>query len=239
MDAKKNIATLALILLSSQAQSFQFNQSHLIFQAGWFFSHEGKSQNINIQDIRGDRYTVNQGNGNHFLFGLGYLIEGTDNELLRMDYGIDAFYLANTSVKGSIFQEHVFENLAYRYHISHLPIYAVAKATIKNCSTKYALTLDVGVGPNFNKTSQLREWPINGSTAIPESPYSGESHTTFSATVGVGVKINNVFREVPIECGYRFFYLGEGSFRKDNKVWLNTLQTGQNYAQALLCSVAF
>ncbi len=157
--------------------------------------------------------------------------------MLRIDYGLNAFYLARTSVQGNIAQEHTFLNLAYRYDTINVPLYAVAKATIKNCANNYAFTVDGGIGANFNSISNLKEWPINESTALPIPDYTGTTNTTFSAMVGVGVKVNNVVGESPLEFGYRFFYLGKGAFNKRSDIWINTLQSGNSYAQALFFSV--
>lgn len=56
----------------------------------------------------------------------------------------------------------------------------------------------------------------------------------FSATVGFGVKMNYVFGPAPLECGYRFFYLGQGKLEASSNQALNTLNTGSVYANALL-----
>jgi hypothetical protein len=237
MKMYKTILGAGLFLISAQALSLQPSQRYFVFQAGGFSAEEGRAQDVNIQYLNGDRYTVQKRNHSNALFGLGYMVKGSESDRLRMDFGVNAFYLTKTTITGSIIQEHQFANLAYRYQLSYLPVYAVAKATIKNNPDKFAVTLDAGVGPSFNKTNHFHEWAINDSYALPDHAYSGKSNTALSATAGIGLKMNRIFGDNPLECGYRFYYLGKGSFNKRSDQWLTNLSTGTNYAQALLCSV--
>jgi hypothetical protein len=169
--------------------------------------------------------------------GLGYFLDAQEKESFKMSYGINAFYLAKATVKGSVIQENLFENLSYHYNVTHYPVYVVAKSTIQTKLQKYAFTVDAGIGPNFIKTSGFKENSLDGGITIPDNAFSGHTSATFSATAGAGVKLNQFFGEAPLECGYRFFYLGKGNFNKDTNQLLNTLSTGSNYANALICSI--
>ncbi|KTD44631.1 Uncharacterised protein [Legionella quateirensis] len=55
---------------------------------------------------------------------------------------------------------------------------------------------------------------------------------------GVGFRINHVLGKIPLDCGYRYFYLGKGSFYKNNDEWLTTLyQVCSTHLRTLrLCS---
>ena len=153
-----------------------------------------------------------------------------------MTYGINAFYLPKTGVMGNVTQENLFTNLSYRYNVTHYPIYAVAKSTIKTKSPKYSLTMDAGIGPNFMNTNRFEESSLDGVT-VPDNVFSGRTAAAFSATAGIGMKINQVFGAAPLECGYRFFYLGQGNFNKNTNQLLNTLSTGSDFANAIICSI--
>jgi len=72
---------------------------------------------------------------------------------------------------------------------------------------------------------------------VPDNAFSSHNNVTFTAMAGVGLKLNNIFGRAPLECGYRFFYLGQGDLSKNTDQLLNTLKTGNNYANALICSV--
>jgi len=128
-------------------------------------------------------------------------------------------------------------NLSYNYTVTHLPVYASAKATFNNKSDQYAITLDAGIGPNFIKTGGFEEHSLDGGITIPEQDFSGKTNATFSATAGLGLKLNNVLGSAPLECGYRFFYLGQGELKKQASQIQNTLSTGSNFGNALTCSV--
>ncbi|MGQ3891206.1 hypothetical protein [Legionella sp. CNM-4043-24] len=237
----RTLAKLSISLLyfsvSSQAFSFALSEGKMPLQVGVFHASQGAEQHIDIKGLIGDQYTLTKKNENNLLLGLGYFINGPQQASWGLSYGIDAFYLARTSVQGQIIQENLFNNLSYQYKISNVPVYAAAKAEIKNGQDKYALTLDAGIGPNFINTSSYHENSLDGGITIPGNVFSGKSHTAFSAMGGVGIKINNLFGHLPFECGYRFFYLGEGRFNGQNSQLLSTLKTGNNYAQALVCAV--
>ena len=239
MDKSKNIFLVIIILLlviSTQAYSFNLKHGHPVLQIGGYWSSQGKAQNINIKGLEGDYFSVTKRSDSNALVGLGYFLDGQEYNRFSMAYGINAFYLAKTSVKGNVTQEDLFTNLSYEYTVSHLPVYLAAKSTIKTKSSQYAFTVDAGIGPNFISTSGFKENSLDGIT-LPDNAFSGHTTTTFSAMVGIGIKMNHVFGSVPLECGYRFFYLGQGNFNKNTNELLNTLSTGNAYANALMCSV--
>lgn len=96
--------------------------------------------------------------------------------------------------------------------------------------------LSIIMADTFIKADGFQENPLDGIT-IPDNIFSSHTSTTFSATAGFGVKINQIFGPAPLECGYRFFYLGQGNFNKASNQVLNTLKTGSNYANAIICSM--
>lgn len=234
--SKKLSSSIALLSITTQVFAFNL-PGHTVVQLGGYWSKQGKAQHINIEDLSGDDFSVTRGSSRNGLVGLAYFIEGQKYNLFNMAYGVNAFYLAKTGVSGYVVQEDIFTNLSYGYKVTHYPIYAVAKSTIHASSTKYALTLDLGIGPNFMRTSNFKEHSLDDGITIPDKAFSGHSTTTFSAMTGVGVKLNNFFGPAPLECGYKFFYLGQGRLDKDNAQLLNTLKTGHDYANALVCSI--
>ena len=211
-------------------------QGHVLLQLGGYWSVQGAQQHIDIQDLIGDEFTVTQHNGSNGLVGLGYFVDGQKKERFNIVYGINAFYLAKTAVNGNVVQENLFTNLSYRYNVAHYPVYAVAKALIKTKSPKHLLTLDVGIGPNFMWASGFQEASL-GSNTIPDTIFSSHTTTTFTATVGAGIQFKQFFGEAPLECGYRFFYLGQGDFNKQTNQVMNPLNTGPAYANALMCGI--
>lgn len=221
-----------------------YRYGSFVFQAGGFKAYQSKPQHIAISDLVGDNFTVTQHTDSNFLLGLGYFINGFDDTyincgdvLFSTKIGINAFYLAKTYVKGEVVQEDLFNNLSYKYSVTHYPVYLAAKALFKTPSDHFNVTLDLGAGPNFIHTGNFSEKSIDGGITIPDHIYSADTNVTLSATAGIGIQFNNVIPKVPFECGYRFFYLGEGQFDKKTNL-TNTLHTGNNYANALMCSVS-
>jgi hypothetical protein len=214
-------------------------QGHPLLQLGGYWSTLGKTQHINIHDLVGDTFTVTDRNGSNGAVGLGYLIDGNRLDRLQMSYGVDAFYLPKTSVSGLVIQEDFFTNLSYNYNVTHYPLYALAKSTIPIKAIPIrAMTIDAGLGVNFMQLKGFSEQSLDGGITLSDNIFSNHTSTTFSATVGLGIQLANVFGKTPLECGYRFFYLGEGNFNLNNVQVLNTLKTGKAYANAVLCSIA-
>lgn len=206
-------------------------------QLGGFVANQGKSQNININGLIGDHFSVTRANDSNGLVGIGYYFDGQETKQLNLSYGLNAFYLAKTGVNGLVTQEQLFTNLSYHYSTTNYPIYFGAKAQIKKkTDDKYNVTLDTGIGPNIITTSSVNETSLDGIT-IPDRTYSGRTTAAFSAMVGAGIRMNNVFGRAPLECGYRFFYLGQGHFNKLSNQIVNTLSTGNSYSNALLCAL--
>ncbi|QDQ39780.1 hypothetical protein E3226_004925 [Legionella geestiana] len=205
-------------------------------QGGFFGVSQGKSQQINIDGLVGNRYTVEDNGQMSGLAGVGLYFDAWSRERMHFSYGVNLFYLGETHVRGNIIQEGVFTNLSYRYSIENLPLYAAAKAIIDMDNPRYAVTMDAGVGPNFMRLSDYRETPLIASVT-PDNAFGRANTTTFSAMAGVGLRMNNLIGALPVECGYRFFYLGKGNLHRVNEQYLDTLSTGNTYANALVCSV--
>lgn len=220
--------------LSSSLARLQ--HGHAVLQLGGYWSAAGKSQHIDIAGLIGDDFTLDNHTSSNGLVGLGYYVDGQDINPLNMSYGINAFYLPKTGVSGTVVQEGYFSNLAYSYSLRHFPLYAIAKSRINLSSPRYALTVDAGIGPNFMNTDSFQERSLDGIT-LPDVIFSGKSRTVFSATAGAGIKLNQVFGNAPLECGYRFFYLGKGAFNTLNNQVLTQLTTGTAYANAVMCSI--
>jgi opacity protein-like surface antigen len=116
-----------------------------------------------------------------------------------------------------------------------LPVYAMLKSQIP-IGSQLGITLDAGMGVNFMHLGQFSEKPIDNSGSSIENPFTSSTTNAFSATAGVGLKINHVIGDLPIELNYRYFYLGQGRFNHTNQA-SNTLNTGNVYAQAVMLTV--
>lgn len=214
-------------------------QSHLILQLGGYWRNASSEQYIHIDDLIGDRFTVLDTKPKNGLFGVGYFIDGQEHTHFKMSYGLNWFYLPQTRTAGMVFQENEFRNFSYDYNITQYPLYIVAKSIINTDFSNHHLALNMGIGPNFMKTSDFQQHAIlsNNITPIPVPIFSGKTNTVFSATAGAGIQVANVFGKAPLECGYQFFYLGQGKFNILNDQVKNTLKTGQLYANAVMCSI--
>lgn len=218
----------------------RFNPScaTFVFQAGGFNASQGDAQNIGINGLIGDHFSVAHDNGQNVLLGLGYYLNGQNQNRFSLLYGLNAFYFAQTTVQGNVTQERLFTNLSYHYSLTNYPIYAAIKALINTANERYTFTVDAGLGPNFIHTSDFSESSLDGGITLPDHIFSGQTNVAFSATAGIGVRFNNVLGHVPLEVGYRFFYLGQANLNKINPQVRSPLSTGDNYANALIVSIA-
>ncbi len=222
---------------TSRFSRFNPKNATFVFQAGAFSASQGNAQQIGITGLIGDRFTVTHDYGKNALLGLGYYVRAMDKSWFNMMYGLNAFYLAHTSVEGYVIQEGLFTNLSYRYSLTNYPIYAAIKTLLYTNNSRFNITLDLGMGPNIIKTRYFHEHSLDGVT-LPDTIFSGETNVVWSATAGIGIKLNNIIARLPLEIGYRFFYLGQGHLDKQNDQVVNTLNTGNNYANALLISTS-
>jgi hypothetical protein len=208
-----------------------------VVQIGWFTATQGKSQHVDIEGLIGDDFSVSKSSDQYFLVGVGYYFDWADISCVNIKYGVNAFYLAPTKVEGLVTQENLFTNLAYQYSRTNYPIYFTAKALIP-CSTYSNITIDVGIGPNIVSTGGFKERSLDGGITIPdEHLFSGKNVVAFSATAGLGWRIENVLGHCALEIDYRFFYLGQGELKKVNSQVRNNLRTGNSYANALFISI--
>jgi hypothetical protein len=228
----------AVLFSANQLDYFKSLNPKLALQLGGFYASQGAAQHININNLIGDQFSVDQQYGSNVLAGVGLYVDGQDTQIARVSYGVDAFCLAQTQVTGDVTQEALFTNLSYRYTLTNYPIYIASKIDVKNnYSEKMNMTFDAGIGPNIINASNFSEQSLDGGVTRPDHIFSSQNTVALSVMVGVGVKFNNVFGKVPLECGYRFFYLGQGQLNKANSEVSTALNTGYNYANALLCTV--
>ena len=227
--------------------AFDFKEGEIPLQLGLFQAKEGMPQLIRIQGLLGNQYTTTDDSGSNGLVGIGYLLPVKEEtlshyanlfHLSNFSYGVNAFYLGKTTVKGVILQEQTFSNLSYQYDVSNVPIYAVVRGEMLNAANKVGLVLHAGIGPNITMLRNYQEASLDGGMTVLNHSFYSNTNTTFSAMGGVGVAIHDLIPNVklPIECAYRFFYLGQSALNKRTNQIINSLETSQAYAQAIVCS---
>lgn len=210
-----------------------FKDGEWVIQGGGFYAEMGKAQHIDINGAVGNNFNVADKKSYNALVGAGYYLKPTSVANHTAQYGINAFFIHNTNVGGTITQEDLFTNLGYGYQVNHLPIYAMLKMPNVFASR---VSADVGIGPNVMFLGRVKERSLDGGVTIPDNAFGSRTNVTFSATAGLNVQVmQNAMH--PIHCGYRFFYLGEGRFKKSTNQLLDNLNTGQTYGNAIMCSM--
>lgn len=226
--------SLLLFAISCSAYALEIPNGKLAIEAGLFRTNQGDAQDISINGLVGDHFTVQDGTQNNGLVGIGYYLPFMDNTL---DVGLNVFYLAKTTIKGSIIQENLYENLDYRYDVIQAPIYLDAKKHFP-MSESYGFTIDLAVGINIMNLHNYHDEPSDGSTSLPDDAFKSQSNVLFSGSVGLGIELCNLLYHQPIEIGYRFFYLGESSL-PGRVPEIEDLETGHAYAHALVGTIMF
>ncbi|WP_019217718.1 hypothetical protein [Legionella tunisiensis] len=213
---------------------------HATIQMGGYWRTSASQQFIQFDGLIGDKFTVTHAANSNGLFGVGYFVTGQERDYYNVQYGLNWFYLPKTNISGTVIKEGSYENLTYGYHVTQYPFYAIVKSTIKTIFSEQRITLNAGIGPNFIQTSHFDEYSIlndDSEYTLPDNIFSGKTTTQFSATLGAGIQFNHAFGQVPLECGYQFYYLGQGKMRIINDQVLNPLKTGTLYANAVMCSI--
>lgn len=239
------LACVALLWSPLNYAGLTLPDRHLQFQLGdLYIAPAPNNQHIRIQGLIGDEFTTYYSsrltNRNNIMFGLGYFVDGPCKNNIDLFYGVNAYYLGRLNVTGTVTAESLFTNLSYKYTQTNIPIYLSGKAEFHNDSPEWddlIVTFDIGIGPNI-QPSTFQESSLDGIT-IPDNIFAGKnnlSSISFSATVGAGLKIKDAILNWPLECGYRFFYLGQNGLEKQTNQVINTLAVPY-YAQAVICSV--
>jgi hypothetical protein len=224
------------LLISALASSQLAMAGDFMLHAGAYKGHSGKKQHV--EDFLGvvDASVTDRGNIN-WLAGLGYFMTASKNEYARFDLGLDAYYLAPTKVKGvmnvNIPLLGTFSD-KYEYKSQHVPIYAAAKAIIHTGAPSVSFVFNAGAGVNLFRAYGA---DLKGMQDDLDKVFANKTKATFSASAGLGLRINS--SRTPLECGYRFFYLGEGKLKTADWLELDDPKTGKTYAHAGLCSVSF
>lgn len=89
-------------------------------QGGFFGASQGKEQHVDIDGLIGNDYTVDNNSQISGLVGVGLYFNGPSYNWFQLSYGVDAFYLGKTTVRGDIIQEDLFTNLSYKYSIQNV-----------------------------------------------------------------------------------------------------------------------
>lgn len=220
-------------------QNIKERHHEFIPQVGAYFGSYGKAQLVDIADLNGNWYTLNKSSPSSVLVGAAYYIDALSRQTYNLQVGLDVFYLPNGSVDGyiNLEQQPQNQNLSYSYTVQNIPLYFSAKAKTNELNKRFDLIFDVGIGPNFIRTSGYQESPLNTFTLANNQIFSDHNNVSFSAMAGVSARIYNLFGNLPLECGYRFMYLGQGKLATNNSQLLNTLTTGDNYANTIACGV--
>ncbi len=238
---------VGLMLFTSSAVVNAKNPHHHVqVQLGDIYirpSHQ--DQTIGITDELPDVFSVTSyTNPQRFLFGLGLFFDLPFDCRDTFSLGLDAFYFGQITVKGDILQQQTNDLFRYQYAVTNFPIFAATKATLRNDHELFndmAITLDFGIGPNI-QTTRYNQYPTDSLISIQPSLFFGKNDLSgigFAATAGVGLKLDDFLITVPLECGYRFFYLGQGKLSINSNANVETNLAIPSLAQAVVCSITF
>lgn len=208
------------------------------FFAGGYRGTQGKAQHIPISGLIGDYFSVSDSVATGGIVGLAMYMKSlalrTDD--YELQYGITSFFISHTKVRGLVTQENLVTNLSYEYNMYNYPTYLGLRLTKVFEDSRYDGILDLGLGANKISTSLFYERALTA-FSLPDFIFEGTSTVSFSANIGAGVKIKEAFGKFPLECGYRFFYLGQGKLISVNQLVTTPLITGYNYINAIMCNV--
>lgn len=235
---RKNKPFLSHISKRKLKEKLRARHGKIVLFGGGAWLQQGVEQDIMITDGIADSFSVNSKNFGNGIVGVGgYLdaLELKDNHF-TFQYTGSIFVLPSTTISGLVTQEGLVSNLSYRYSVTYLPSFVGLKFTNKPVTGWYHATIDVGLGVDTIFTQNFQETSLTPYT-VPDTLFSDNTSYSFAATVGFGLKVRPNIGAITTEIGYRFFYLGQGNLAINNMLVKNALQTGYNYANALICTV--
>lgn len=232
--SKTTTSTHQKLLEKFKAKHLQFG-----FVAGGYVARQGSGQHIAISGLVGNFYSVTNHQVGGGLVGLRYYFKSLafDNDEYELQYSLSSYFFSHTSVLGYVTQENLFTNLRYQYQLSNIPTYLGLKLTKLFDESRYNATIDLGFGVNRLSTSLFYEQSLT-SYSLPDLLFKGTDTYAFTMMTGLGLKLKNAFGTHPLECGYRFFYLGEGKLTSANVLVSDSLKTGLNYANVISCELS-
>lgn len=234
-------ASLVCLAASSFADTMgkenRASKGHFLVEIGGYAAVQNKNQRIELQhNLAGHHYTVTSHNQGGGLVGLGYFLNAPKVKGFPMSVGVNAVFLGQSSVGGYILEGGDQRNASYHYRLQSTPVLFEAKTLVKTRSDKFKLALEAGIGPNFMNASHYSEIPLN-QVSSPVDAFSESTTINFAATVGAGIRFHDAPGQLPLELGYRFFYLGQGAYAINNSQVLSAIKTGDYYAHALVFTV--
>ena len=230
------LSKLSSSSFNTVVEQFKSRRMQFGLLAGGYRGTQGTGQHVAINGLVGDYYSVTNPNVSGGIVGLSYYIKSLalDNPDYELQYSISSFFLSSGTVVGYITQENIVTNLKYQYQLSNIPGYLGVKLTKLNEDSRINIAFDLGVGANRVSTSLFYDTRLTA-YSFPDFFFTGASNYTFSITTGLGLRLENAFGKNPLECGYRFFYLGQGQLDSTNTLVSNGLKTGNNYANVFAC----
>jgi len=228
----KHLLIFIVAFMVSNASAW--DRGYLSLEGGVYHGKIGEAQDVETAGLFIDRYDIDSTYHNAGLIGLGYFFCLPQSPVY---FGVNAYYLTRTTVKGTIFIDQIFPDLNYSYTIKQFPIYASVKATLP-FNNGNGINLMAGVGPNIIKIQNYNEFVNEGGLTAPLDTYDSTTSVRLSAMAGIGITFSDFSNGLPIELGYRFFYLGDGAL-ESNFDDVEDLNTGAMFAHALVVSIMF
>lgn len=205
---------------------------------GASISRPGLAQDIPVLGCLGDSLSVSNNYVTGGILGITVYADSLEFESddYALKYAVSTYYLSPISVGGDVIQEQLVNNLDYSYTITNVASYAGLRLISRRDGKRCNFTFDAGVGINQVSTNFFLELP-KVAYALPDNAFRGTNINRFSYMFGAGFQIQEVFGKSPLGCGYTFLFLGEGEMTSINPRIPATLKTGNNYANAITCSV--
>lgn len=234
-NLSKKTSLIILVLFAFNCSANISDIGDPIFQVGSFRLTQGQQQLIEVNNAVGEIYTATNKTDTNILFGIGYYFKNKKNEE-PIQLGLNAFYLPKSSISGTITQERVFTNLAYKYKVSNLPIYASIRSKDTPVLNGMTVNINAGVGPNFIFASDYIESSLDGVTNL-NNAFQNKTTTTLSGTVGIGFNFSKAFYFENIHVSYQYFALGSSKLKPLNSQVKTDLGSGFSYAHALMITL--
>lgn len=169
-----------------------------------------KDQVLNCGDVENRYYpsTINKVVGN---IGVdGFSTKKFSNKILNeIQFGAGVMVFSSAKVKGIVYQELVFNNLAYNYKVQNTTILAQVKKDMM-AKSKHPFHALVGLGANIARSSSYHESAIVPDIIANSNIFSSNTKVNPAVMIGVGTNLSeNVFLDA------RLYYMGKSKLESN------------------------
>lgn len=149
-------------------------------------------------------------------------------------FGAGLAIFTDLETKGYVFQEGIFQNLAYQYQTQNTSLFAQVKKKVTLQHGRELLLL-LGLGADWITSRSYSETPIDSSSIGKSNTFKSHTRLRPAIVLGIHAPVNH-----SVTVGYRIYAMGHGQLESNLSCCTNyNLKTTTNPVQVFIVSYRF